>query len=85
MVWPEGTSAPRFAPGSLNVIDCHEQFLDLRNWPLEDPVEQATVIVLRCYVLFGDLQNIIASLLWGMESSTVLPCNVRPPPSLVSL
>ena len=82
MVWPEGTTAPRLAPGSVNVFDCHDQFLDFRAWPVEDPTEPANLVVLRCYLLSSDITHLITRLVWMFDSSVVLPCNVRLPPCM---
>ena len=78
-VWPEGTTAPHFAVGSVNIVDCGNQLLDLRNYNVDDPAEDATFVFMNCHILFGDLTHYIASWMWGLDSTAATPCNVRPP------
>jgi hypothetical protein len=79
IVWPRGTAPPHFAPGSINMIHCNDQIFDARNWPVDDPVEHATMIILHCHMLFPDMKTpwVTTSLLYSTTSS--FPCNVRPP------
>ena len=83
IAWPQGlTPAPLFTPGSVILIDCQEQFLDLRAFPVNNVMEDATVIFLRCQVLLSDLTKPLTRIQWTVDSSSILPCDVRPASSL---
>ena len=83
--WPEGTTFPRAPLGSVNVIDCQDEFLDLRNWPVTGPKEEAAYVFIRCGVLFPDLNRTLTTLEWNIDTSINFPCDVRFPAVLVSV
>lgn len=76
IVWPTGTSSPRLAPGSVNMVDCQDQFLDMRAWPVDVPIENATVILYRCQVIFPDLNHGISTQRVYVDSAIIFPCKV---------
>ena len=78
IVWPLRTVSPRFAPGSINLVDCQHEILDLRNWAPDDPTEDTILIWLDCVVLYPDLTNTLTTLAWIINSGAVFPCDVRP-------
>lgn len=77
--WPVLTSWPRTVPGSVNLINCQSQFLDIRNWPVDQPAEESTMLFLDCYILFPDLDHPLAALQWNIHTSISFPCDVRFP------
>lgn len=77
IVWPEGTEFPRAPFGSVNLIDCQGEFLDLRNWPTTGPKEEAAYVFIDCGVLFPDLDRTLTTLEWNIDTSINFPCDVR--------
>lgn len=78
VVWVEGTTSPHFPAGSVNIVDCGHRLLDLRNYSVDAPTENATVVFMNCNVLFGDITHYIASWMWVLDSTAATPCNVSP-------
>lgn len=79
--WPLRTTAPRFVPGSVNLINCQHEFLDLRSWPIHATTENTTLIIIDCQVLYPDLANTLTTLVWNINTGAIFPCNVRAPPN----
>ena len=77
VVWPAATFAPRFAPGSVNLIYCQDQVLDLRNWPADADSEEAILITYRCRELYADHLNFIAKTVLKYSCTFHMPCDVR--------
>lgn len=73
--WPLRTTAPRFVPGSVNLINCQHEFLDLRSWPIHATTENTTLIIIDCQVLYPDLANTLTTLVWNINTGTIFPCN----------
>jgi hypothetical protein len=66
----------RMLPGSVNLINCEDKWVDLRK--LQDlVVPVATVIWLRCRILFSDVGNLMSTQLWLVHSGVHYPCSVR--------
>ena len=67
--------------GSVNIIDCRGNWLDLTS--LEEPTQApaATVLFNRCKLLFPDLSVPFATEQWMLETSVHTPCQVRRPPA----
>lgn len=77
VIWPAGsTTEALFAAGSVVMVDCQDQFMDLRALPVNSGMEDATLIFLRCQVLLPDLVEPLARVEWTVDSSRSMPCDV---------
>ena len=77
VVWPEGTGALHLAQGSVNMIDCQDGVLDLRNRNLNLTLEHATMSFYRCNVVFPDMFKPWTDLTYWYDATGIFPCNVR--------
>ena len=68
-------------PGSVNMIDCQNGVLDLRNKNIVETSTSATLFYFRCSVIFPDWQNEWAGTTYWYDVENIWPCNVRCPPA----
>jgi hypothetical protein len=79
IVWPVGTDEYFFPAGTVNVVDCQDQLLDLRNRDHSFPIEFVTNVYWRCRCIFNDREKPWATVEYWIDSSGMFPCNVRLP------
>jgi hypothetical protein len=79
IVWPVGTDEYFFPAGTVNVMDCQDQLLDLRNRDHSFPIEFVTNVYWRCRCIFNDREKPWATVEYWIDSSGMFPCNVRLP------
>lgn len=74
LVLPNTTNM--FIPGSVVVIDCQDNWLDFRKFPLEIEPIDAVAVYVRCHLLTSANNQASAIHTWTFSCSTHLPCDV---------
>ena len=83
IVWPAGTGAGLLAPGSVNMFDCQNGILALRNRNFVLETQFGTILYYRCNVIFPDMHEVWTTTTYWYDATGIFPCNVRCTPHLL--
>ena len=76
-VWPQDMWA--LPPGSVSLLDCKDQWIDMRSRPPDDPTHAAVFIAYRCHMLSPDVNFPWSRIGFFFHTTGTVPCNVRLP------
>ena len=79
VVMPAGEGRFVLPPGSVTVIDCQDQWIDMRGRPRDQPSNNADVVMYRCHILSPDALSAWTRVGFFYSTTASGPCNVRLP------